>query len=147
MNTLTNRRDGLRTGLLALARPAVLGQCGTFAPATGVAMAPIPRRNKVSSAIRQFQVGDLVKIETIPPQPQTESTASNRHYLFQRLSMKKTCRVIIVGQDGRAELDVSAHVVPFIPDLLGCSMTFEPQYLSLVERPRCALTRTRVTGA
>jgi hypothetical protein len=89
-------------------------------------IAPILGANKVGSITRQFQVGDFVKIETIPSQLQTESITSNRHYLFQRLWMKKTCRVVIPGQDGRAELDVSAHVVTFIPDLLGFSMTFEP---------------------
>jgi len=145
MHQLINRRDALRTGLLASGGLAVLAQRGTFTPAHDADIVPIA--NKVGFTNRQFQVGDLVRIETIPAQPQAGSIASNRHYLFQRLCLKKTCRVIIVGKTGRAELDISPHVVPFIPGLLGCSMTFEPQHLSLVERTCCAPTEIRPTLA
>ena len=89
----------------------------------------------------RFQVGDIVRVVKDRPAVRDawhpELVEFNRQ---RRLCYGKTCRVLYVGDDGRPELDVSEHVIPFVPvdpvhgPPLGCVMAFEPDCLALVKR-------------
>jgi len=89
----------------------------------------------------RYMVGDIVRVVKDRPAVRDawhrELAELNRR---RRLCYGKTCRVLYVGDDGRPQLDVSEHVIPFVPidpvhgPLLGCGMSFEPDCLVLVKR-------------
>jgi hypothetical protein len=81
-----------------------------------------------------YRVGDLVKVLHLPPQVPCANPDLAEDFYRRRLSLGKICRVIYVDEKGRAELDVGEHVVPFVPGLIGCSISFEPECLALVDR-------------
>ena len=80
----------------------------------------------------KYQAGDLVKVVCIPPQFPTASRDLTEHWRRCRLCLGKICRVVYVDEAGRPELNVTEHVVPFVPGLIGCSISFEPDCLALV---------------